>query len=110
MFEKAITISTTDIKDTFIIRDISKYFDEIQKSFKDGKYDYEQYKQNATKSFKPYPLTKSYERKQDKLSEVFKAHFTKKMIEKEILYYNFMREKLSKIKMKRYSKMKKVIL
>jgi len=98
VFEKAIWISTTDITDTFIIRDISKFFDEIKANFKDGKYDYEQYKINATKSFKPYPLSQSYERKQDKLSEVFKAHFVKKMIEKEILYYNFIERETVKDK------------
>jgi len=98
VFEKAIWISTTDITDTFIIRDISKFFDEIKANFKEGKYDYEQYKLNATKNFKPYPLSKNHDRKQDKLSEVFKAHFAKKMIEKEILYYNFIEREVTKDK------------
>ncbi|PHS57272.1 MAG: restriction endonuclease subunit R [Sulfurimonas sp.] len=96
VFEKAIWISTTDIKDTFIIRDIAKFFDEISNSFKEEKEDYEQYKLNATKSFKPYPLTQNYERKQDKLAEIFKAHFSKKMLEKEILYYNFIEREVEK--------------
>ena len=98
VFEKAIWISSTDISDTFIIRDIAKFFDEIKADFKEGKYDYKQYKLSAIKSFKPYPLTREYERKQDKLSEVFKAHFSKKMIEKEILYYNFIERETLKDK------------
>ena len=98
VFEKAIWISTTDITVTFILRDISKFFYEIKANFKDGKYDYEQYKLNAIRSFKPYPLSKSYDKKQEKLSEVFKAHFTKKMIEKEILYYNFIEREVTKDK------------
>jgi len=98
VFEKAIWISTTDITDTFIVRDISKFFDEIKANFKDGKCNYNQYKLNAIKSFKPYPLSQNYDRKQDKLSEVFKAHFTKKMIEKEILYYNFIEREITKDK------------
>ncbi|SFV61162.1 Type I restriction-modification system, restriction subunit R [hydrothermal vent metagenome] len=82
VFEKAIWISTTDITDTFILRDISKFFDEI-------KAELNNYEEKIIKSFKPYPLTQDYYRKQDKLSEIFIAHFSKKMIEKEILYYNF---------------------
>jgi len=107
VFEKAIWISTTDVTDTFIIRDISKFFDEIKLNFKNGKYEYEKYKQNATKSFKPYPLSQNYDRKQDKLAEVFKAHFVKKMIEKEILYYNFIEREVIKEKNKRVFKNEK---
>lgn len=98
VFEKAIWISTTDISDTFFIRDISKYFDEIEREFKDGREDYDNYKTKAKKDFKPYPLTRKYDRKQDRLSEIFKAHFDKKMIEKEILYYNFIERDVIKDK------------
>lgn len=89
IFEKAIWISTTDIQETYIIRDVTKFYEDIKSHFDDGKYDYDQYTHKVMKNFKPYPLITKSENKQDKLEEVFKAHYSKKMVEKEILYYNF---------------------
>jgi len=95
VFEKAIWISTTDINETFIIRDITKFFDEVKSHYDEGKYDYEQYNQKVEKNFKQYPLNTTSENKQDKLEEVFKAHYSKKMVEKEILYYNFIEREIT---------------
>ncbi|WP_375722923.1 DEAD/DEAH box helicase family protein [Arcobacter sp. KX21116] len=98
VFEKAIWISTTDINETYIIRDITKFFDEVKAHYDEGKYDYEQYNQKVEKNFKQYPLITTSEEKQDKLAEVFKAHYSKKMIEKEILYYNFIEREIEQDK------------
>lgn len=98
IFEKAIWISTTDVNETYIIRDITKFFDEVENHYKEGKYDYEQYNKKVEKSFKQYPLITKSENKQDKLAEVFKAHYSKKMIEKEILYYNFIEREIEQDK------------
>lgn len=89
IFEKAIHITTTDIAETYIIRTISEFFDEILTTCREGKYDREDYEKKAKKVFKPYPLINPNADKKDKLKELFTAHYGKSSIEKEILYYNF---------------------
>jgi type I restriction enzyme R subunit len=56
IFEKAIHITTTDIKDTYVIRTISDFFDEILETCRQGKFDREDYNKRVTKVFKPYQL------------------------------------------------------
>ena len=43
IFEKAIHITTTDIGETYIIRNISDYFDDVLATCRAGKYDREEY-------------------------------------------------------------------
>ena len=89
IFEKAVHITSTDIGETFVIRTISDFFDEILTTCREGKYDREEYEKRAIKVFKPYPLLNPDADKKDKLKELFTAHYGKSFIEKEILYYNF---------------------
>ncbi|BBL58880.1 DEAD/DEAH box helicase family protein [Methylomonas koyamae] len=89
VFEKAIHISTTDIKDTYVIRNISDFFEDILETCRQGKFDREDYEKRVMKVFKPYPLVNPDADKKDKFKELFTAHYGKPFIEKEILYYNF---------------------
>jgi type I restriction enzyme R subunit len=89
IFEKAIHITSTDLGETYVIRTISDFFDEILTTCREGKSDREEYEKNAVKVFKPYPLLNPNADKKDKLKEIFKYHYGKNFIEKEILYYNF---------------------
>ncbi|MBU3207810.1 DEAD/DEAH box helicase family protein [Clostridium algidicarnis] len=89
IFEKAIHITSTDIGETFVIRNISDYFDEILGSCRNGKFDREEIEKAAQSSFKPYPLLNLEAEKKDKLKELFSFLYGKAYIEKEILYYNF---------------------
>jgi len=89
IFEKAIHITTTDIGETFVIRTISDYFDEILTTCREGKFDREEVEKKARSVFKPYPLLKPDAEKKDKLKELFTALYGRGFIEKEILYYNF---------------------
>lgn len=89
IFEKAIHITSTDIGETYIIRTLSDFFDEILTTCREGKFDREDYEKKATKVFKPYPLLNPSADKKDKLKELFTAHYSKSNLEKEILYYNF---------------------
>ncbi len=89
IFEKAIHITTTDVGETFVIRTIADYFDEILAICREGKYDREELEKKAHSVFKPYPLLRSDVDKKDKLKELFTALYGKFLIEKEILYYNF---------------------
>jgi len=96
IFEKAIHITSTDIAETYVIRNISNHFDEIKATVQNGSYDFEQYEKKVLKDFKPYPLKNKESSKTARFEEVFKALYDKKMIEKEILYYNFIERELVK--------------
>ena len=89
IFESAIHITTTDIGETWVIRSISDYFEEIMETCRQGKFDREEVEKNATAVFKNYPLLNPEAEKKEKLKELFAALYGKLMIEKEILYYNF---------------------
>ncbi|NQZ57504.1 MAG: DEAD/DEAH box helicase family protein, partial [Lentisphaeraceae bacterium] len=89
VFEKAIHITTTDIGETYVIRTIADYFDEILTTCREGKFDREEVEKKAHSVFKLYPLIKLEADKKDKLKELFNTLYSKFMIEKEILYYNF---------------------
>lgn len=96
IFEKAIHITSTDISETYVIRNITNQFDEIKATVTNGSYDFEQYEKKILKDFKPYPLRNKEAFKTQRFEEVFKALYDKKMIEKEILYYNFIERELIK--------------
>lgn len=89
VFEKAIHITTTDIGETYVIRTIADYFEEILATCREGKYDREEVEKKAHSVFKLYPLLNPEAEKKDKIKELFSALYSKFMVEKEILYYNF---------------------
>ena len=94
IFEKAIWISTTDVNETYILRDIVQFFEVI----KNGDNLYEE---KIYKALKAYPLVLESDDKRDQLREIFTAHYSKKMIEKEILYYNFIERELEELEGKK---------
>lgn len=98
IFEKAIHITTTDIGETFVIRTLADYYDEILVTCREGKFDHEEIEKKARGVFKPYPLLKPEADKKDKLKELFAALYGKFYIEKEILYYNFIERDVVVIK------------
>ncbi len=89
IFEKAIHISATDVKETYILRTLTDFFDDALLTCREGKFDREEYDKKVTQTFKSYPLLNPNAEKKNKLKEVFGAHYSKRNIEKEILYYNF---------------------
>ncbi len=89
IFENAIHITTTDIGKTYVIRTLADYLDEILTLFRAGKFDTETIEKEVHKVFKPYPLLKPDADKKAKLKELFAALYATLMMEKEILYYNF---------------------
>lgn len=89
LFEKAIHITTTDIGETYVIRTISDFFDDILTTCREGKFDREEIEKKVIGVFKPYPLLLPDADKKDKLKELFAALYGKFYIEKEVLYYNF---------------------
>lgn len=95
IFEKAIHITSTDINETYIIRNIGSHFEEIKSADAEGD-DFDNYFSKAGKDFKVYPLRNPNAAKTQRFEEVFKALYDKKNIEKEILYYNFIERELIK--------------
>jgi type I restriction enzyme R subunit len=96
IFEKAIHITSTDIQDTYIIRNISNQFEGVKATVTAGSYDFEDYNKRVNKDFKSYPLRNPEGSKTERFEEVFKVIYDKKMIEREILYYNFIERELVK--------------
>ena len=89
IFESAIHITTTDIGETYVIRTIADYFDEVLATCREGKFDREEIEKKAQSVFKLYPLLNRDAEKKDQLKELFATLYSRLMIEKEILYYNF---------------------
>ena len=97
IFEKAIHITTTDLEETYIIRNITDTFEDLKFLYQEGKWsNFDEYKQKVYLNCKPYPLSNDSLSKQDKLKEIFTALYSKDMIEKEILYYNFIERDIIK--------------
>jgi type I restriction enzyme R subunit len=97
VFEKAIHITATDIGETYVIRTLTDFFDEILVTCRAEKFDRENYEKDALRVFKPYPLLNRDADKKDKLKEIFSAHYGKAFVEKEILYYNFIEREVRKV-------------
>lgn len=89
IFENAIHITTTDIGETYVIRTITDYFEEMLATCREGKFDREEIEKKAKGAFNPYPLLNPDADKKDKLKDLFTVLYGKGFIEKEILYYNF---------------------
>ncbi len=98
IFEKAIHITTTDVSDTFIIRNLSSHFDDVKARVEDNTFDFDNYKKKVFSNLKAYPILNSEANKQERFEEVVKALYGKKMIEREILYYNFIEREMLKSK------------
>ena len=96
IFEKAIHITATDVQDTYVIRTISNHFEEVKAKVIDKTFDFEDYKKNIAYQLKSYPLRNLNANKTERFEEVFTALYSKKNIEKEILYYNFIERELVK--------------
>ena len=96
VFEKAIHITSTDLYETYIIRNINNQFEEIKSIVTANSYDFTSYENKLEKEFKQYPVRNREANKTERFEEVFKAIYDKKMIEKEILYYNFIERELIK--------------
>ena len=63
----------------------------------EAKYgDFDEYKKKALNDFKSYPVLNREAGKLERFEEVFKTLYDKEMIEKEILYYNFIEREVIK--------------
>lgn len=91
LFEKAIHIVTTDITDTYILRNPGQFFDEAKRGFQDNVITISSFRPTVEKVFKPLSTKKlKATDPRVRFEEAIRSLYSKKMIEKEILYYNFM--------------------
>ena len=92
-FEKSIHLVTTDINDTFVLRNPGQFFDEAKKGFQEGTISISSFRPIVEEVFKPLPTVITSSEETDprlRFEEAMRSLYSKKMIEKEILYYNFM--------------------
>jgi len=96
IFEKAIHITSTDISETYVIRNIKELFEDIKSDLEKDDYESKEYYKKLDKNFKIYPVRDAKATRIKKFEEILSALYSKKMIEKEILYYNFLERELVK--------------
>lgn len=90
-FEKSIHLVTTDINNTFVLRNPAQFFDEAKKGFQDSTISISSYRPIIEEVFKPLPTVAGEETDpRVRFEEAMRSLYSKKMMEKEILYYNFM--------------------
>jgi len=90
-FEKSIHLVTTDINNTFVLRNPGQFFDEAKKGFQDNTISISSYRPVIDEVFKPLPTIAGEDADpRERFEEAMRSLYSKKMIEKEILYYNFM--------------------
>lgn len=91
LFEKVAHITSFDLNNMFAIRDLSTYQDQVLTRARTGKTDYSDLFEKITKnSFHQVPHDKE-EYDPDKYKDYLRMFYSKKNIETEILYYNFLK-------------------
>lgn len=90
IFEKAIYLTSTDINETYVIRNIGSHFDELKRGFQDGTLSMSRYEEDMLKTFKPYPVNNQDADARERFEEVMRSLYAKEEVQKEILYYNFL--------------------
>lgn len=108
IFEKAIHLTACDINKLFVWRNVQSYTDDALKAFSDETLTITEYKHNIEKDFKEWPLSSNALSQEQAFKESMFALYSKKMIEKEISIYNFIKYRYKLEKGKKGKKAKKV--
>lgn len=96
IFESPMHLVASDINETYVMRNIGQFCDELKKGFTDGTVSLIEYRPILEKVFKIYPVRDNSVSEKERFEEVMTALYSKKMIEKEILYYNFLQYEVEK--------------
>lgn len=90
-FEKSIHLVTTDINNSFVLRNPGQFFDDAKRGFQECTISISSFRPIIEDVFKPLPTAADTETDpRVRFEEAMRSVYSKKMIEKEILYYNFM--------------------
>lgn len=91
VFEKSIHLVATDINDTYVLRNPGQFFEDARRGFQEGTISISSFRPIIEDVFKPLPTVADAETDpRVRFEEAMRSLYSKKMIEKEILYYNFM--------------------
>jgi type I restriction enzyme R subunit len=91
IWERAIHLTATDLSDTYIIRTISQLFPAIKSDYENEVHNHTTFENLAFQLFKSLPITlPKTASKTEKFEEAFTTLYSKMMLEREILYYNFL--------------------
>ncbi len=94
IYEKAIHLTASDCNETYVMRGINQFFDAAHQGFAgEAPKNVNELTPLILEPFKPYPVSSMVLDEKQRFEEVMKALYSKKMIEKEILYYNFIEYK-----------------
>lgn len=94
IYEKAIHLTASDCNETYVMRGISQFFDIAHQGFaSEPAKTVDELTSAVLEPFKVYPVTASAQTEKQRFEEVMRALYDKKMVEKEILYYNFIEYK-----------------
>lgn len=93
LFEKGILLSTTDVDETYVLRNIGQFYDDALKGFAEQGATISQLRPGIEKAFKAYPVSSELLTNVQRFAETMRALYSKKMVEREILYYNFLQYK-----------------
>lgn len=97
IYEKAIHLTASDCNETYVMRGISQFFDVAHQGFtSEPAKTVDELIPSIVEPFKVYPVSASAQTEKQRFEEVMRALYDKKMIEKEILYYNFIEYKYVK--------------
>jgi len=97
IYEKAIHLTTSDINETYVLRGINNFYDAAYQDFsQETPHTVEELSKPIFDVFKIYPTTSPLLSEQQRFEEVMHALYSKRMIEKEILYFNFIEYKYVK--------------
>lgn len=97
IYEKAIHLTASDCNETYVMRGINQFFDVAHQGFlSEPAKTVDELTSTVLEPFKVYPVTTSAQTEKQRFEEVMRALYDKKMIEKEILYYNFIEYKYVK--------------
>lgn len=94
IFEKAIHLVASDCNENYVLRNIASLYDYAHNQLKsETTPNFDTLLPEFIKVFKEYPVTSQNLNAHQRFEQVMNALYSKKMIEKEILYYNFMEYK-----------------
>ncbi len=97
IYEKSIHLTASDCNETYVMRGINQFFDMAHQGFAgESAKTVEELASTVLEPFKLYPVSSSVQTEKERFEEVMRALYDKKMVEKEILYYNFIEYKYVK--------------
>ena len=99
LFQKAIHLTATDCNQTFVMRNIAQFEDMALTNFReDVPKNMDTLQAEMNKVFKNYPVSSPLFTGKAAFEEVARALYDKRMVEKEIRYFNFLEYKYKKLK------------